>query len=155
MTQTLSGLHRSTGGEVLASTLKRALIRKDPTFNEADYGFRGFGELLRHLESRKVIELSPGRAKGDPEVGFPEESSGEEGAFQLLRDVVTDLQKDAPPPLSGLKNQVRKRQAGFSEKEFGFGGFLQFCKAARTRGVIAMEWNDEVDDYVLRVPDDS
>ena len=153
VTQTLSGLHRSTGGEVLASTLKRALLRKDPTFNEADYGFRGFGELLRHLESRKVIELSPGTAKGDPEVGFPEESSGEEGAFQLLRDVVAELQKESPPPLSGLKDKLRKRQPGFSEKEFGFGGFLQFAKAARTRGVINMEWDEDADDYVLTVPD--
>ena len=156
VTQTLSGLHRSTGGEVLASTLKRALLRKDPTFNEADYGFRGFGELLRHLESRKVIELSAGTAKGDPEVGFPEESSGEEGAFALLREVVADLQKtNGPPPLSGLKDQLRRRQPDFSEKEFGFGGFLQFAKAARTRGVVTMEWDDDADDYVLAVPDAS
>lgn len=154
VTQTLSGLHRSTGGEVLASTLKRALLRKDPTFNEADYGFRGFGELLRHLESKKVIELSTGTAKGDPEVGFPEQSSGEEGAFALLRDVVATLQKEGDrPPLSGLKDQLRKRQADFSEKEFGFGGFLQFAKAARTRGVVTMEWDDDADDYVLAVPD--
>ena len=154
VTQTLSGLHRSTGGEVLASTLKRALLRKDPTFNEADYGFRGFGELLRHLESRKVIELSAGTAKGDPEVGFPEESSGEEGAFALLHDVVAELQKESgPPPLSGLKDKLRKRQPDFSEKEFGFGGFLQFAKAARTRGVVTMEWDDDADDYVLSAPD--
>lgn len=154
VTQTLSGLHRSTGGEVLASTLKRALLRKDPTFNEADYGFRGFGELLRHLESKKVIELSAGTAKGDPEVSFPEESSGEEGAFALLHDVVAELQKESgPPPLSGLKDKLRKRQPDFSEKEFGFGGFLQFAKAARTRGVVTMEWDDDADDYVLSAPD--
>ncbi|HVL98312.1 MAG TPA: NYN domain-containing protein [Egibacteraceae bacterium] len=154
VTQTLAGLHRSTGGEVLASTLKRALLRKDPTFSEADYGFRGFGELLRHLESRKVIELSPGTAKGDPEVSFPEESSGEDGAFALLRDVVADLQRtNGPPPLSGLKDKLRKRQPDFSEKEFGFGGFLQFAKAARTRGVVTMDWDDDADDYVLAVPD--
>jgi hypothetical protein len=33
---------------VLASRLKRAVLRKDPTFDEADHGFRGFGELLRN-----------------------------------------------------------------------------------------------------------
>src|SRR5690606_6909515 len=60
ITQTLAGLNRSATGPVLASTLKRALLRKDPTFSEADFGFRGFGELLKHLESRKVIETSPG-----------------------------------------------------------------------------------------------
>jgi uncharacterized protein (TIGR00288 family) len=152
VTTTLSGLQRTTGGTVLASTLKRALLRKDPTFSEADYGFRAFGELLRHLEDRKIIELSAGSAKGDPEVGFPEASMGEEGAFDLLRSVVADLEKEeGPPPLSGLKDKLRKREPGFSEKEFGFGGFLQFAKAARTRGLITMEWDDDADDYVLRV----
>ncbi len=151
VTQTLSGLQRSSGGAVLASTLKRAILRKEPTFNEADYGFRAFGELLRHLEERKIVELSPGAAKGDPEVGFPEQGSGEDAAFELLRDVVADLERSSgPPPLSGLKNQLRKRQPDFSEKAFGFGGFLQFCKAARTRGIVSMEWDDEADDYVLR-----
>jgi len=154
VTQTLSGLQRSSGGAVLASTLKRALLRKDPTFNEADHGFRAFGELLRNLADRRVIELTPGTAKGDPEVGFPEESSDEEDAFELLRSVVSALRAESgPPPLSGLKNQLRKRRPKFSEKEFGFGGFLQFCKAARARGIVTMEWSDEADDYVLGVPE--
>jgi len=155
VTQTLSGLQRGTGGAVLASTLKRALLRKDPTFNEADYGFRAFGELLRHLESRGIIELSPGIARGDPEVGFPEDTSGEDEAFDLLRRTVAELSAAAgPPPLSGLKDQMRKRQPDFSEKEFGYGAFLQFVKAARTRGIVEMEWDDAVDDYVLRIPED-
>ena len=42
VTQTLSGLSRSAGGPVLASMLKRAILRKDPTFSETTYGFRGF-----------------------------------------------------------------------------------------------------------------
>src|SRR5688572_14755042 len=150
VTQTLSGLQRSSGGAVLASTLKRAILRKDPTFSEADFGFRAFGELMRHLADRKVIELSTGSAKGDPEVGFPEEGSNEDDAFELLRSVVAELSKtDGPPPLSGLKDQLRKRQPDFSEKNFGFGSFLQFCKAARTRGLISMEWDEAADDYVV------
>ncbi|MPZ74455.1 MAG: NYN domain-containing protein [Nitriliruptorales bacterium] len=150
VTQTLSGLQRSSGGAVLASTLKRALLRKDPTFSEADYGFRAFGELLRHLADRNVIELSTGSAKGDPEVGFPEQGSNEEDAFELLQGVVADLEaRGGPPPLSGLKDQLRKRQPEFSEKSFGFGGFLQFCKAARTRGLVDMRWDEAADDYVL------
>jgi uncharacterized protein (TIGR00288 family) len=152
VTQTLSGLGRSTGGAVLASTLKRALLRKDPTFSEADYGFRAFGELLRHLEERKIIELTIGSAKGDPEVSFPEHSRSEEDAFALLRDVVGELEEaGSPAPLSGLKDHLRKRAPEFSEKEFGFGGFLQFCKAARARGIVSMEWDEDADDYVLRV----
>src|SRR5690606_30345164 len=84
--QTLSGLQSSQGGEVTASVLKRTLVRKDPTFSEADYGFRAFGELLRHLADRNVIELSEGPAKGDPEILLPETGDKEE-AFALLRSV--------------------------------------------------------------------
>ncbi|MFW6091113.1 MAG: NYN domain-containing protein, partial [Actinomycetota bacterium] len=41
VTQTLAGLQRSGGEAVLASALKRALLRKDSTFSETEYGFRG------------------------------------------------------------------------------------------------------------------
>lgn len=152
ITSTLSGLQRSSGEVVLASSLKRALLRKDPTFTEADYGFRGFGELLRHLEGINVVELSEGPAKGDPVVAFAA-NPDEQAAFAVLVAVVKDLQgKNGGPVLSGLKNQVRKRQPDFSEKRFGYGGFLQFCKAAQTKGLIDLTWDDEANDYLIRLP---
>ncbi|NED95345.1 NYN domain-containing protein [Phytoactinopolyspora alkaliphila] len=148
--QTVAGLQRSSSGQVNASVLKRTLLRKDPTFNEADYGFRAFGELLRHLADRRVLELTDGPAKGDPEVSLPELGDREE-AFALLRDTVADL-SDGPVALSGLKNQLRKTQPGFSEKKLGYGGFLQFCKAAATRGFVQLAWDSDADDYMLAVP---
>ncbi|MGH8916650.1 MAG: NYN domain-containing protein [Acidimicrobiia bacterium] len=150
ITTTLSGLLRSGGGEVLASSLKRALLRKDSTFSEADYGFRGFGELLSHLETQGIIELSEGPGRGDPVVQFPSAGSGENEAFALLGVVVGDLSKKAGPVyLSGLKNQLRKKDQAFSEKKFGYAGFLQFCKAAATKGVIELTWDQESGDYLV------
>jgi uncharacterized LabA/DUF88 family protein len=150
VSQTLAGLQRGTGDVVLASSLKRALLRKDPTFSETNYGFRTLGELLRFLEARKVIELGQGTARGDPEVSLPEQGGGEEEAFALLRAVVADLESKATAPLmSGLKNQLRKRQPDFSEKKLGYSGFLQFCRAASTRGLITLEWSEEAEDYLL------
>lgn len=148
ITRTLGGLQRTSGEAVLASSLKRALLRKDSTFSEADYGFRAFGELLRHLQERGVVELVEGPAKGDPVVQFPESSGGENEAFGLVVNVVKDLQRrNGGPLLSGLKNQVRKRNPDFSEKKYGYGGFLQFLKAAATKGLLNLEWDDAVDDY--------
>jgi uncharacterized LabA/DUF88 family protein len=148
VTTTLGGLLRSGQGEVLASSLKRALLRKDPTFSEADHGYRAFGELLRQLESEGVVELSKGPGRGDPVIQFPSTGKGEQGAFDLLHAVVSDLGKgDGPVVLSGLKNQLRKNDPEFSEKKFGYGGFLQFCRAAETRGVIELEWDDDAGDY--------
>ncbi|MGH3832687.1 MAG: NYN domain-containing protein [Pseudonocardiaceae bacterium] len=151
--RTLAGLQRHAEGPVRASMLKRAILRKDPTFDEADQGFRGFGELLRHLESQRVVELRRGSAQGDPEVTFSEDDSADDDAFQMLVDVVRELQASgASPQLSGLKNQLRKRLPDFSEKRYGFNSFLSFAKAARARDLIAMEWDEDGGDYLLRVP---
>jgi hypothetical protein len=148
VTTTLAGLARHTDGPVLSSRLKRAVLRKDPTFDEADHGFRGFGELLRTLESRGVVALRPGTAQGDPEVTFPEDDAADDDAFALLVDVVRQLGR---PQLSGLKNQLRKREPGFSEKRYGFNTFLSFVRAARTRGLLVMNWDNAIDDYRLQV----
>ncbi len=150
VTQTLSGLDRGTAGPVLGSMLKRTILRKDPTFNESNFGFRGFGELLRHLADRGIVELTEGSAKGDPEVRF-KESGEEDAAFESLRKVVERIAaKGSPPQLSGLKTQLRKSEPDFSEKRFGYGGFLQFAKAAQRRGVIDLAWDDKAEDYIVR-----
>ncbi|MFG3714539.1 NYN domain-containing protein [Micromonospora sp. NPDC047730] len=147
--QTVAGLQGSSSGEVTASTLKRTLLRKDPTFSESDYGFRTFGELLRHLAQHNVVELGEGPAKGDPEVSLPEHGD-REVAFGLLRSVVSDLAGDeGAVALSGLKNQLRRARPDFSEKKLGYRSFLQFCKAAATSGIVDLRWSQEADDYLL------
>ncbi len=133
---------------MLASSVKRTLLRKDPTFSEADYGFRAFGELLRHLADRNVIELSEGSAKGDPEVSLPTRGGRPRRSSCCARWWPT-CTNGAVPHLSGLKNQVRKVQPDFSEKKFGYRGFLQFCKAAETQGFVTLEWDDDAEDYVV------
>jgi uncharacterized protein (TIGR00288 family) len=147
--QTVAGLQGSSSGAVTASTLKRTLLRKDPTFSESDYGFRTFGELLRHLGERNVVELAEGPAKGDPEVSLPEHGD-REVAFGLLRAVVADLAgSEGTVALSGLKNQLRRVRPDFSEKKLGYRSFLQFCKAAATSGTVHLQWSPDADDYLL------
>jgi uncharacterized protein (TIGR00288 family) len=156
VTRTLSGLQSSSAdGVVLSSNLKRALLRKDPTFAEQDYGFRGFREMLRHLETHKVLVLTEGSAPGDPQVDFATRSNDVDEAFALLQTTVAELMVElgGDPPLSGLKDQVRKRQDSFSEKDFGYSGFLQFCKAAVARGVLQMDWEQDDEEYYLYVPE--
>ena len=153
LTQTLAGLKQSGTEPVLASSLKRAVLRKDPTFSESDYGFRAFGELLRQLERTGVISLAEGQAPGDPAVDFPD-SGQSANSFEVLRTTVLDLQGDEDEvPLSGLKDQIRKRVPSWSEKDLGYAGFLQFVKAAAASGVVNMEWDDDEGDYFLYVPE--
>ena len=152
ITRTLAGLQRSSGDTVLASSLKRALLRKDSTFSETDYGYRGFGELIRDLADRGVIELSEGPAKGDPVIQLASGSAEESEAFKLLVSVVEEIDKrHGTPFLSGLKNEVRKRQPDFTEKKFGYSGFLQFCRAAERRGLIELAFDPKASDYRVTV----
>ncbi|MDQ3876761.1 MAG: NYN domain-containing protein [Actinomycetota bacterium] len=150
VTRTLSGLKASSDGPVLSSMIKRVILRKDPAFSESDYGFRTWGELVSYLASKGTVELRPSASEGDPYVEFASNGGGEEQAFTLLHDIVAELEDDEGSPLlSGLKDQMRKRQPNFSEKDFGYGGFLQFVKAANARGIVSMGWDDELEDYYV------
>ena len=152
ITQTLSGLKRGAGDVVHASSLKRTLLRKDPTFDESAYGFRSLGELLRNLEGRNVLKLSDGAAPGDPAVDFTAEEQSSDDAFELLKSVVAEL---GPTPLRGLKNQVRKKQSDFSEKVYGYVGFMQFVRAAQARGIVEMDPDEGAGTFIVRIPGDA
>jgi uncharacterized LabA/DUF88 family protein len=153
VTGALSALKQGTGGAVYASTLKRAILRREPTFNETDFGFRGFGELLQHLAEQQVIQLAEGLARGDPDVDFPSAGGNEDEAYTLLQNAVRSLEaRGQRAVLSRLKNAIRRERADFDEKQFGFGSFLQFCRSARARGRVDIEWNADLSDYVLRSP---
>jgi uncharacterized protein (TIGR00288 family) len=156
ITRTLTGLQSTAAGGVQASNLKRALLRKDSTFSELDYGFRGFRELLHHLADQGVVTLTEGTAPGDPEVDLVAGSKSEDAGFTLLRETVKELMVElgGDPPLSGLKDQLRKREPDFSEKDLGYSGFLQFCKAAVTRDFVEMDWEDADGEYYLYVDEE-
>ncbi len=149
VTTTLAGIQRSSDGPVRSSTLKRALLRKDPTFSEADHGFRAFGELLRHLAGNSIIELSDDGSRGDPVVDFPK-TDGDDKDFSALVKVID---KGGNQALSGLKDQIRKQQSDFNERRLGYSGFLRFVQAASARGVVGLNWDDESGDYLVSLPD--
>ena len=129
VTSTLAGLS-SSSGTVRSSSLKRALLRKDPTFSEAELGFRNFGALLASLADRGLVELS---GSGDPEVALSGSSAAE--VDELL---TTLLKEEGPIALSGLKTALRKRDPDFSERNLGYRNFGSFVTAAEARGIIAI-----------------
>jgi uncharacterized protein (TIGR00288 family) len=126
VTRTLSGLLRSEGNAVRSSHLKRALMRKDSTFAESDYGFRTFGELIRNLAKRGVVDVDTSVKGGDPGKG-------------------------KSVPLSGLKDEMRKTDDTFSEGRYGYSGFLQFVKAAKAQGVVNLEFDADSGAYSVTV----
>jgi len=127
---TLAGLSASSGA-VRSSALKRALLRKDPTFSEADLGFRGFGALLSSLQSDGLVTLE---GRNDPEVSLSG-SAASKRADELLVEVVRAAKQ---VPLTGLKTAMRKRDEHFSERMLGYRTFSAFVKAAEARNLITV-----------------
>ncbi len=127
VTSTLAGLS-SASGTVRSSRLKRALLRKDPTFSEAELGFRTFGALLADLADKGQVELT---GTGDPEVALSGSNAAEVDA--LLSALIKE---DGPIPLTGLKTALRKRDADFNERSLGYRNFNSFVTAAEARGII-------------------
>jgi uncharacterized protein (TIGR00288 family) len=144
---TLSGLLRSGDNEVRSSQIKRALLRKDSTFSGGDFGFRSFGELMRNLAERGVVRLDGSGRQGDPEVSFPAEGRGETEAFAMLKKIVLAAPAGDPVPMSRLKDDLRKMDGSFSERTFGYSGFLQFVKAANAKGIVDLTYDEEAGSY--------
>ena len=131
--RTLAGMESSSGA-VRASTLKRAVLRKDPTFNEAQLGFRGFRALLQSLERDAMISLTDAT---DPEVSLAG-GGAQDAADALLAEVLGrgDL------PFTGLKTAMRKQDRSFSERNLGYRNFGDFVRAAEARGIITVTGTD-------------
>jgi uncharacterized LabA/DUF88 family protein len=55
---------RGDSGKIWASTLKQAIKRRRPGFNESYYGFRAFGNLLEEAQERGLLELGRDEKSG-------------------------------------------------------------------------------------------
>jgi uncharacterized LabA/DUF88 family protein len=74
---------RGDSGKIWASTLKQAIKRRKPDFNETYFGFRAFGNLLEEAQARGLLELGRDEKSGT----YVYRSSGE----------VADLETTAEP----------------------------------------------------------
>lgn len=139
---TLAGLALSSP-TVRSSTLKRAVLRKVPTFSEADLGFRNFGALLASLQEQGLVTLE---GSGDPQVTQSGAGASEQ-ADKLLSEVVKTA---GEIPLTGLKTAMKKQDPEFSERLLGYRNFGSFVRAAQARNLIQVTGKD--DERMVRPP---
>ncbi|PLC53617.1 NYN domain-containing protein [Pollutimonas nitritireducens] len=55
---------RGEGGKIWASTLKQAVKRRKPDFNETYYGFRTFGNLLEEAQAMQLFDIGRDEKSG-------------------------------------------------------------------------------------------
>ncbi|SEA37899.1 NYN domain-containing protein [Nitrosospira multiformis] len=95
---------RGDSGKIWASTLKQAIKRRKPGFNESYYGFRAFGNLLEEAQARGLLEL--GRDEKSGTYVYRSSSAADSGtAVEASAPVPASLEIAAPSvPLDGISS---------------------------------------------------
>ncbi len=75
LAEAVEGLQQDAPGPVLASVVKAALLRKEPSFNESDLGFAGFGRFLEAAHKKKIVSIHRDGRSG----GYRVDAAGSDG----------------------------------------------------------------------------
>ena len=62
--ETAEGLFAEQGERVWGSMIKQTLKRRRPGFNENNYGFRSFSDLLEEAEERGLLKIEMDERSG-------------------------------------------------------------------------------------------
>jgi uncharacterized LabA/DUF88 family protein len=92
---------RGDSGKIWASTLKQAIKRRKPGFNESYYGFRAFGNLLEEAQTRGLLELGRDEKSG-AYVYRPGAKMGSEPVAEQAEAAPLPSEDSAEPVADGL-----------------------------------------------------
>jgi uncharacterized LabA/DUF88 family protein len=87
---------RGDSGKIWASTLKQAIKRRRPGFNESYYGFRAFGNLLEEAQQRGLLELGRDEKSGTYVYRSDSGSAGEPVASEPVAPAEMNEMKATP-----------------------------------------------------------
>ncbi|MEP7072617.1 MAG: NYN domain-containing protein [Nitrosospira sp.] len=110
---------RGDSGKIWASTLKQAIKRRKPDFNESYYGFRAFGNLLEEAQARGLLELGRDEKSG----AYIQRSSGRSAGSEAAAEqpaveqpvALVSLEVSAASPTAeetSSKHETRRRRRG-------------------------------------------
>ncbi|WP_107692959.1 NYN domain-containing protein [Nitrosospira sp. Nsp2] len=89
---------RGDSGKIWASTLKQAIKRRKPDFNETYFGFRAFGNLLEEAQARGLLELGRDEKSGT----YVYRGSGE----MVDRETATEPETAHEPETAPVGNEL-------------------------------------------------
>jgi len=106
---------RGDSGKIWASTLKQAIKRRKPGFNESYYGFRAFGNLLEEAQARGLLELGRDEKSGTYVYRSSSAAADSGTAVEASPPVPASLEIVAPSvPLDGINSpdETHQRRKG-------------------------------------------
>lgn len=115
-----------------AGQVKSAMIRLDPSFSEANFGFRRFTDFVRANDDLVELKVN-GKEGGDIRVALLDSDTPSltlEKAREFLVEVVAELreQNHSKPSAALLKARLLQRHNEFDEKQLGFKSFAAFLR---------------------------
>ena len=100
LVETLEGIQKDDPQAVLAGVIKQSMQRKDPTFNESDFGFSGFARFLEAARDKGLVGLARAERAGGYKIFDPRSTAPEE-------DTTDEDSGDGLPPLEGTAAEMR------------------------------------------------
>ena len=92
---------RGDSGKIWASVLKEAIKRRKPDFNESNYGFRAFGNLLEEAQARGLLQFGRDEKSGAYVYRHAEPAAlAPAQALQTMHETETAAAASAPKPRS-------------------------------------------------------
>lgn len=111
---------RGDSGKIWASTLKQAIKRRKPGFNESYYGFRAFGNLLEEAQARGLLELGRDEKSGTYVYRSSSAAADNGTAVEASPPVPASLEIAAPSvPLDGITSLDETHQQRKSRRKTG------------------------------------
>ena len=109
---------RGDSGKIWASTLKQAIKRRNPGFNESYYGFRAFGNLLEEAQARGLLELGRDEKSGAYVYRGSSAMADSGTAVEASLPVPASLEIAAPSvPLDGINSLDETHQQRKSHRK--------------------------------------
>lgn len=106
LAETVRGLTRDAPGSVPASVVKASVLRKEPAFDESEYGFPSFTRMLEAAQSRGLIVMKRDERGGGARVEVPVDEVVPPSEPEAAQPEGEDL-----PGLDGEAARLRERLA--------------------------------------------
>ena len=120
LAETLSGIQKDDPGPVQGGLIKQSMLRKEPSFDETEYGYSGFARFLEAARGRKIVSLHRDQKAGGYRVDLVSADSPVETATEEVAAVARDAEVSVVEPvveeskLTGLAGKMAKALAGQS-----------------------------------------